>query len=88
MNNFIRIQGTKTMLLNLPEAGYLEIRVKSANQLDEDLWQITAFADDIAISALSSAGYDVYVLKTAQKIQQEQDEMTEYLRKNQEPPII
>jgi hypothetical protein len=88
MNSFIRIQGTKIMMLNLPSAGHLEKRVRSANQLDDDLWEITAFADDTAIAALNNSGYTVTVLKTPQQLQQEEDAMTEYLRRSQEPPLI
>jgi hypothetical protein len=82
MNSFIRITGTKEQLLHLPSTGFLEVRIRSANQLEQNLWEVTAYADELSISTLRADNYNVTILMTAEEIYEEQLKMAEQIEKN------
>ncbi len=87
MKSFIKMKGTRSQLYNLPVEGFLEVRIKSATQLDDGLWEVNAFADETAIAALQARGITVETLVSAEKLEAERSAINEHFRNNQDNNI-
>ena len=80
MNNYIRFEGTREQMVNLPAGGNYEVRTRSANQLGTDLWEAFAMADTASIAAFRAAGLTVEILISEDVIDTQQIAMNEHLR--------
>ncbi len=58
MLNYIRIFGTREQLLTLPRLSGMEVRPRTANQLEDGSWEVYAYATDADLIELGNQGFD------------------------------
>ena len=65
--NLVRISASAAVLRELPEIADLELRRSSVVPLEDDRYQISAYASDEAIEQARARGAEVAVLYTARE---------------------
>lgn len=59
MHQLIRIAGPTAPMRRLAEVDGLDVERTSARRLDDDRWQVSAYATDEALAALRDRGLDI-----------------------------
>lgn len=68
MPSYIRIEGTKEQLLGITDISGLQLRQRTADQMESGNWEVYAYATAASITEIQSRGPTVEVLATEEDV--------------------